>query len=252
MVMGSFKLADISSKPPKKLDKSPIKEKIRNLDEKIGEWQNILYAEGKHSLLIVLQGMDASGKDGSIRHVFNAVNPQGVVVRGFKSPTPDEASHDFLWRIHAHTPARGMIQIFNRSHYEDVLITRVHGWIDDKTAHKRMDAINNFERLLEQNHTHILKFYLHISKEEQNKRLNERLLDPRKRWKYSPNDIKERQKWHDYLYYYEEVFEKCSRDIPWIIVPSDDNWYKEYLIANTVESALRNMKLHYPRHIRKS
>src|SRR6186997_2466749 len=170
--MSEIKLSQISTKADKELDKKKTKEKTAKLLEELNELQNLLYAESKHSLLIVIQGMDASGKDGVIRNVFGKLNPQGVTVRSYKAPTAEELSHDFLWRIHHAAPAKGMIQIFNRSHYEDILITRVHGWCDDETAKKRMKAINDFERLLEDhNNTHILKFYLHISAEEQHERL---------------------------------------------------------------------------------
>jgi PPK2 family polyphosphate:nucleotide phosphotransferase len=250
--MATIKLSNISTEAPSGADKLKLKKLTEKLDGEISELQNVLYAQRKYSLLVVLQGIDASGKDGAIKHVFGPLNPQGVQVAAFKVPTAEEAAHDFLWRIHAHTPARGMIQIFNRSHYEDVLVTRVHGWIDDKTAKQRMQNINDFERLLQQNNTVLLKFYLHISKKEQAKRLKERILDPHKRWKYSSSDMKESQKWHDYLYYYEEVFDKCSKDIPWTIVPADHNWYKEYLISQTVYDALKKLNMHYPRHITKN
>lgn len=243
----SVQLSRISTRAPDALQKKSVKKETRKLKKAIARLQNILYAEGRHSLLVVLQGMDASGKDGAIRHVFNRVNPQGVKVVSFKVPTPEEAAHDFLWRIHAHAPARGMIQIFNRSHYEDVLITRVHGWIDDATARRRMQHINHFEQLLLDHQTTILKFYLHISREEQDKRLEERLKNPEKRWKYSPSDLQEARKWHDYLHYYEEVFNTCSPDIPWTIVPADQNWYKAYVIADAVHRALADMHLRYPR-----
>ncbi len=197
-------------------------------------------------MLIIIQGIDASGKDGVIRNVFSSMNPQGVMVKGFKAPTPEELSHDFLWRIHSHAPAQGMIQIFNRSQYEDILITRVHKWCDDKTAHKRMSAINNFENLLtEHNDTTILKFYLHVSREEQKERLDERIKDPSKMWKYNANDYKEAELWDIYMQMYEECFENCN-DIPWTIVPSDQNWYKEYLIASKVRDTLKELKMQYP------
>ncbi|MBX5437965.1 MAG: polyphosphate kinase [Thermoflavifilum sp.] len=245
--MAIIRLAELSTRAPADLHKKTIKQTTKKLKKAIADLQNILYAEARHSLLIVLQGMDASGKDGAIRHVFNRVNPQGVQVKSFKVPTAEEAAHDFLWRVHQHTPARGMMQIFNRSHYEDVLITRVHGWISDKEARQRMAHINAFEQLLQDNQTAILKFYLHISREEQAKRLQERLRNPRKRWKYNHADIQEAQRWHDYLHYYEEVFQACSPTIPWIIVPADQNWYKEYLIAYHVHQCLSSLHLHYPK-----
>src|SRR6188472_1117618 len=187
--MADIKLSQISTKADKELDKKEIKEKTKKILGELDELQNLLYAENKHSLLIVIQGMDASGKDGVIRNVFGRLNPQGVRVQSFKAPTDEELSHDFLWRIHHHAPAKGMIQIFNRSHYEDIVITRVHNWCDDETALKRMKAINNWEELLMQdNNTHIIKFYLHVSPEEQLERLEERMKDPAKMWKYNEKD----------------------------------------------------------------
>src|SRR5450432_1495544 len=166
--MSKIKLSEISTRAPKDMGKEETKEKLQAILFELDDLQNLLYAESRHSVLVVVQGMDASGKDGTVRNVFGKLNPQGVLVKSFKAPTPEELSHDFLWRIHSHAPARGMIQLFNRSHYEDILITRVHKWCDDETAKKRMKSINNFEKLLiESNNTVILKFYLHISPEEQ-------------------------------------------------------------------------------------
>lgn len=239
-------LSQISTRAPKELDKQATKEKTETLLKELNGLQNLLYAEGKHAVLVVLQGMDASGKDGVIRNVFGRVNPQGVQVQSFKVPTEEEISHDFLWRIHKHTPARGMIQLFNRSHYEDVLITRVRGWCDEATAQRRFTAINHFEELLtEHNQTHIFKFYLHISPEEQQIRLKERLEDPTKRWKHNAGDFEEAKRWDEYRKAYEDVFMHCSA-VPWTIVPADQNWYKEYLIAKQVTEALRNLNLQYP------
>lgn len=196
--------------------------------------------------MIVIQGMDASGKDGVIRNIFGHLNPQGVSVKSYKAPTAEELEHDFLWRIHPHAPAKGMIQIFNRSHYEDIVITRVHKWCDDETANKRMKAINDWEELiLQNNNTTILKFYLHVSPEEQLERLEERMKDPAKMWKYNENDHKERELWDEYMKMYEEAFAKCNRP-PWNIIPSDQNWYKEYLIASKVYDTLKNLDMKFP------
>lgn len=244
--MKKIKLSDITTGAPKSFDKEITKEKTADLVEKIRDLQNVLYAQHKYSLLIVLQGMDASGKDGAIRKVFQGVNPQGCRVQSFKAPTEEELAHDFLWRIHKHTPERGMIQIFNRSHYEDVLVVRVHERIDDQTAKKRFVFINSFEQCLKSANTSILKFYLHISQEEQAKRFEERLLDPTKRWKYNPKDAIEAALWDKYIQAYEDVFENCSPEIPWNIVPSDHNWYKEYVIAKTIVRCLQSLKLEYP------
>ncbi|MCW3080427.1 MAG: polyphosphate kinase [Segetibacter sp.] len=228
------------------MDKIQTKQALVSVLEELDELQNLLFAEGKHSLLVVIQGMDASGKDGAIKDVFGTLNPQGVSVTSFKTPTPHELGHDFLWRIHQHAPLKGTIQVFNRSHYEDVLITRVHKWIDDETAFKRMKAINSFEKLLlEHNQTQVLKFYLHVSKQEQQERLNERISDVTKQWKYNENDFKEAKLWDDYMNAYEDCFEQCN-ELPWTIVPSDQNWFKEYTIATTVRDTLKGLNMKYP------
>lgn len=244
--MGRIQLKDIDTRAPKEFDKEETKKEIEEMLEKLNELQNLLYAESKHSLLVIIQGMDASGKDGTIRNVFGKLNPQGVEVKSFKVPTAEEASHDFLWRIHRYAPAKGMIEIFNRSHYEDILVTRVHKWIDDKTAKKRMEAINDFEKLLtEHNNTSILKFYLHVSQKEQLERLNERIKDPKKQWKYNENDFKESSLWDIYINMYEDCFENCDR-VPWTVVPADQNWYKEYIIASVVLKTLKDLDMKYP------
>lgn len=239
-------LSEISTKAPKDWEKKETREKTEELLEELNELQNLLYAESKHSVLVILQGLDASGKDGSIRKVFGRLNPQGVRVQSFKEPTPEELAHDFLWRVHLHAPAKGMIQIFNRSHYEDVLITRVKGLCDDSEVQKRFDAINHFEEMLFlHNNTQILKFYLHMSEDEQKERLHERLENPTKHWKYSKKDFKEAKNREKYLEYYEDIFENCS-EIPWIIVPADQNWYKEHLITKTLVQTLKSLDMSYP------
>ncbi len=244
--MQSYDLAKISTRAPEGLSKSETKEKTKALVANLEELQNKLYAESKSSLLIVLQGMDASGKDGAVREVFSSVNPQGVKVKSFKKPTEEELAHDFLWRVHKHTPAKGQIQIFNRSHYEDVLVTRVLGLTDDKTAKERFDIINSFEKLLQERGTKILKFYLHISEERQKERFQERLNMKRKHWKFNPNDLKSAENWPEYRRYYQEVFENCSPEIPWTIVPSDQKWYKEYIIAKSINTLLEGLNMQYP------
>jgi PPK2 family polyphosphate:nucleotide phosphotransferase len=244
--MPTVRLSKISTKAPKQFNKEKIKIKTALMLKQLNELQNLLYAESKYSLLIVIQGMDGSGKDGLIRNVFGVMNPQGVQVESFKTPTLKELSHDFLWRIHMHAPSKGMIQVFNRSHYEDILITRVHKWCDDALAIKRMKAINDFEEMLEvHNHTHILKFYLHISPEEQNQRLLERLEDKTKQWKYNEQDLVEAKLWNQYMRVYEDCFNKCKK-VPWHIIPSDQNWYKEYLVAETILTTLKNLKMRFP------
>ena len=239
-------LSEISTKAPKEFDKKETKELSEKLLAELDDLQNLLYAESRHSLLIILQGMDASGKDGVIRNVFGAFNPQGVQVRSFKVPTEEELAHDFLWRIHLAAPAKGMIQIFNRSHYEDILVTRVHKWCDDETAKKRMKAINDFEELLsEHNGTRILKFYLHVSAEEQQSRLQERITDPSKQWKFNERDFAEAKLREQYIDMYEDCFENCN-EVPWTIVPADQNWYKEHLIASKLLDALKSFDMKYP------
>jgi PPK2 family polyphosphate:nucleotide phosphotransferase len=244
--MSRINLKEISTRAPKDFDKDETKVSTRKILSELNDLQNLLFAENKHSILVVVQGLDASGKDGVIRNVFTSMNPQGVNVKSFKAPTAEELSHDFLWRIHLHAPAKGMIQLFNRSHYEDILITRVHKWCNDETAHQRMDAINNWEKLLtDHNNTTILKFYLHVSPEEQKERLDERIKDPSKMWKYNANDYDEAKLWDIYMQMYEDCFENCNK-IPWTIVPSDQNWYKEFVIASKLRDTLDNFKMQYP------
>jgi PPK2 family polyphosphate:nucleotide phosphotransferase len=239
-------LSKISTRAPKGMDKEQTKQEMTDILIELDELQNRLYAEAKHSLLVVIQGMDASGKDGAIKNVFGTLNPLGVAAISFKAPTAEDLGHDFLWRIHKHVPLKGNIQIFNRSHYEDVLITRVHKWIDEETALKRMQAINEFEKLLlEHNRTQILKFYLHVSPEKQEERLRERISDTRKQWKYNENDFSEARLWDDYMKAYEDCFDKCN-EIPWTIVPADQNWFKEYTIATTVRDTLKGLDMKYP------
>jgi PPK2 family polyphosphate:nucleotide phosphotransferase len=244
--MATIQLSKIDTRAPKELSKAETKEKTKALIEELNELQNLLYAEGKHSVLIILQGMDASGKDGVVKNVLGQMNPLGVKAKAWKAPTEEELSHDFLWRIHQHAPAKGMIQVFNRSHYEDILITRVHKWCNDETAKKRMKAINDFEQLLqEHNSTHILKFYLHLSQEEQIQRLEERLKDPAKMWKYNEKDFDESKLWKEYMKMYEDCFTNCNNP-PWIIIPADQNWYKEYLIASYLHQLLKSLNMQYP------
>lgn len=243
--MDEIKLDKIDTRAPEKFDKATTKEKTQTILEELNELQNLLYAESRHAVLVVIQGMDASGKDGAIRNVFGTMNPQGVMVQSFKAPTTEELAHDFLWRIHKHTPAKGMIQLFNRSHYEDVLITRVHKMIDDEKAKQRLKAINNFEEMLADENTIILKFYLHVSAEKQHERLQERIHDKTKQWKYNEQDFIESALRKEYLNAYEDCFKYCNK-IKWTIVPADQNWYKEYIIASTLCDALKKLKMEYP------
>lgn len=245
-LMSTVTLSEIPTRAPKEFIKDETKKQTASMLEELDELQNRLYASSEYSVLIIIQGMDASGKDGAIKNVFGTLNPQGVMVKSFKTPTQEELSHDFLWRVHQFVPAKGMIQIFNRSHYEDIVITRVHNWCDDQTAHKRMKAINDFEELLqEHNNTVILKFYLHISFKEQAERLQERIDNPRKHWKYNPKDAEEAKLWDRYMEMYSQCFQQCNRP-PWMIVPADQNWYKEYTIARALLDKLKSLDLNYP------
>ncbi|MFC6224534.1 polyphosphate kinase 2 family protein [Hymenobacter artigasi] len=243
----SFKLADVDPDSEK-----PFKHRLTNQDEahpfmdalrhRLCELQELLYAEHRHSILLVFQAMDTGGKDGLIENLLTGVNPAGVQVANFKAPSTDELNHDFLWRIHAQTPKRGRIGVFNRSHYEDVLITRVHGLIDDDTARQRFEDINNFEQLLTRNGTRVLKFFLHISKDEQAERLQARLDDPTKNWKFDPNDLKERALWDDYQRVYEDALRHCSTDdAPWFVVPANHKWVRDLAIAEIVVAVLEEM-----------
>lgn len=244
--MSKVRLKEISTKAPKDFDKAVTKEKIVKMLQEFSELQNLLFASNTYSLLVVIQGLDASGKDGAIRNVFNTTNPQGVTVVSYKVPTEEEYAHDFLWRIHKNAPRKGMIQVFNRSHYEDVLVTRVHKLCDDETAERRMKAINDFEELLRKhNNTHILKFYLHVSREEQLQRLKERIEEPAKMWKYNEKDFAEAGLYDEYHKVFEDCFEKCD-DVPWIIVPADQNWYKEYVMLKTILETLRSLDMKFP------
>lgn len=228
--------------------KAKSQARISEFIEKIPSLQERLYAQGTRSVLIILQGMDTSGKDGTIKHVMSGVNPLGCRVAGFKVPSQKELRHDFLWRVHQEAPEKGYIGLFNRSHYEDVLSPRVHGLLSDKAVKQRFDHIIDFERLLlSQNDTTILKFFLHISKDEQQRRLEARIRDPEKRWKFSPNDIVERKLWHKYMKAYEDAISATSTDrAPWYIVPADYKWYRNLVVAETVVDTLESMKLQYP------
>jgi PPK2 family polyphosphate:nucleotide phosphotransferase len=241
------KSANFSTRAPKGLNKEKIREKTKSILKQLDELQNVLYAQSKYSVLIVMQGLDAAGKDGAIKNIFTGVNPQGCTVKPFKAPTKEELSYDFLWRIHKHAPAKGMIQIFNRSHYEDVLVPRVEEWIDMKEVKRRFEAINDFEQLLERhNNTIIIKFFLNISREKQQEKLNERLTNPAKNWKHNPDDQKAASHYDQYLGAYKDIIKTCSPEIPWTIVPSDQNWYKEHLIAKTIVDRLKKLEMKYP------
>ncbi len=240
-----IRLHDIDTRAQEGFHKKDTRKATTKIAREIGELQTTLHAEGKHSLLVILQGMDASGKDGSMKASFSYCNPVGLKAHSFKKPTEEEMDHDFLWRVHQQTPAKGMIQIFNRSHYEDILIQRVNGWIDEDQVQKRMNSINAFEELLQyDNHTTILKFYLHISQDEQLEELQERLDEKEKNWKHNPDDWVEAAKWDDYRSAYEYAINESR--IPWVIIPSDQAWYRNYLVAKTVRDTLVNLNMVRP------
>ncbi len=220
---------------------------LAQLDTQLSDLQELLYAEHKHSLLIVLQAMDTGGKDSTIQHVFDGVNPQGVGVASFKVPTPLEKSHDFLWRVHIQTPQRGEIMIFNRSHYESVLVERVHNLVPPEVWEKRYSEINHFEKMLANEGTTIRKFYLNISRDEQKKRLQERLDDPKKQWKFNPDDLKERALWTKYMQAYEDALSKTSTEsAPWYIIPSNHKWYRNLVISRVLVQTLQELHMSYP------
>jgi PPK2 family polyphosphate:nucleotide phosphotransferase len=223
------------------------KEAIKQLNVRLEALQELLYAEHKHKVLVVLQAMDTGGKDGTIRHVFEGVNPQGVRVASFKVPTQEELDHDYLWRVHKQTPGKGEIVIFNRSHYEDVLVVRVHELVPEEVWSKRYDQINAFERTLAEEGTTILKFFLHIDLEEQKQRLQARLDEANKRWKFGKGDLKERKLWPKYTQAYEDVLSKTSTEwAPWTIVPANRKWYRNLVVATTMIEALEGLNMSYP------
>ena len=239
---------DPAQKPCSAGDKATDKARLEEISTQIGALQELLYANHSRSLLIVLQGMDTSGKDGTVRSVFSGIDPQGVSVVSFKSPTPEERDHDFLWRVHPHAPGAGRIAIFNRSHYEDVLITRVKGWIDDKEAERRFAHIRNFEQLLLDRGTSILKCFLHISKEEQKERLEARLADPSKHWKFDPADLVERKSWDAYQHAYEAAMAAtATKEAPWNVVPANSKTHRNLMVAELVLEVLQAMKMTPPK-----
>ncbi len=224
------------------------REDFKQFNIRMIELQELLWAEKKRSLLIILQAMDAGGKDGTIKHVMRGLNPQSCIVHSFKAPSEEERSHDFLWRIHKAVPPAGYVGIFNRSHYEDVLVTRVHKMISDKEAKRRFNQINEFEELLNENGATIVKFFLYISKEEQRERLQARLDDKEKHWKFSPNDMKERELWGDYMDAFEDVFNHCSTEkAPWYIIPSNHKWFRNIAVAKILVETMEGMDLKVPK-----
>ena len=238
---------DPNEKSQFQLSKKEARQYLRELNTELEALQELFYAENKHRVLIVLQAMDSGGKDGTIRHVFEGVNPSGVRVASFKVPSKEELDHDYLWRVHKQTPRKGEIVIFNRSHYEDVLVVRVHNLVPEEVWRKRYSQINDFERLLSEEGTIILKFFLHIDKIEQKSRLQARLDDPQKRWKFSLGDLEERKLWPDYTEAYEEAISRTSTEwAPWYIIPSNRKWYRNLTIAKIIIGTLKNLDMEFP------
>ena len=222
-------------------------EELARLKEKLFDLQALMYADNRYALLIVIQAMDAGGKDGLIRNVMATFNPQGCIVMPFKVPSEEERDHDYLWRIHHAIPRRGEIGVFNRSHYEDLLVVRVHGLVPKEVWKQRYDQINDFEKYLVENNVMIRKFYLHISKKEQEERILKRLLDPKKNWKFSSADLKERDHWDDYMEAFEDVLSKCSSKMaPWHIVPADKKWYRNYVVAKVLVDTMEGLNMKWP------
>jgi PPK2 family polyphosphate:nucleotide phosphotransferase len=247
-VRGKVRLRDFDPHYDGGLDKDPTKEKTKEFGQRIGELQQLLYANSSHAALLIFQGMDASGKDGSVRSVLQDVNVSGVETANFKVPSDEEKAHDFLWRVHKVVPRYGNIGVFNRSHYEAVLVERVQRIAPKEVWSKRYEQIVNFEKMLCANRVLVLKFYLHISKKEQAERFEERLKNPKKYWKFSQADLKTRQKWSDYIEAYEDMLNKTSHDdAPWHIIPADRNWYRDYVITKTVVRALEGLKMTWPK-----
>jgi PPK2 family polyphosphate:nucleotide phosphotransferase len=244
-----LRLGDADARPSRETPSDDtLDRELRHQTDRIARLQRVFYADARHALLIVLQGRDAAGKDGTIRHVFGAVNPQGCEVTSFKAPSEIELRHDYLWRVHQRVPARGMIGIFNRSHYEDVLVERVRGLVPRQVWHDRYRQINEFERMLTENGVVILKFFLHVSRAEQRRRLSDRLTDPAKNWKFNAGDLEDRRRWAAYTSAYRDALRKCStKYAPWYFVPADDKKVRNWLVANVIARTLSGLKLRYPK-----
>jgi PPK2 family polyphosphate:nucleotide phosphotransferase len=232
------------------ISKKDGKASLKEYSKTLRDLQELLFAEHQQKILIVLQGIDTSGKDSTIRHVFGKVNPQGTKVANFKVPTSRELDHDYLWRVHPHTPGKGEVVIFNRSHYEDVLVVRVHQLVPQEVWEKRYDHINAFEKLLADEGTTILKFFLYISKQEQAERFLARLDRPHKRWKFNPDDLKERDYWEDYRAAFEDMLRRTSTDVaPWYVVPSDRKWYRNLVVASVIVEKLQSLNMQSPAEV---
>lgn len=237
-----MRLKDIDTLPPKDKDKEEILQRTEEYVRDLSSLQEKLYAQKKNSVLILLQGVDTAGKDGTIKHVFEGINPQGCCVKSWTKPNSEEVQFDFLWRIHKYVPPKGMICIHNRSHYEDVLMPKILGTLSDKRLEERMESIRDFEKHLErENETRIIKFFLHISKEEQQERIKERLSDPDKNWKYDPSDQTTQDRWDDYQAAYEMIFKYKDQEKEWNLIPSDKKWFRNYQVAKILCKELENL-----------
>lgn len=238
-------LSKLPTLPPDEFSKEDCKKELATFHKKLYQLQNVFYADGRFALLIIFQDIDTSGKDGTIRHVMTCMNPMGVQVKPFKQPTTEELSHDFLWRVYPHFPAKGMIEVFNRSYYEDILVPSIVGKFSDVELNQRIQLLNMLEQHLEFNNIHVLKFFLHISKEEQKQRIQERLTQPHKRWKYAKEDEVAADKWDDYTKVYEMIINNCN--VPeWHIIPADKRWYRNYSVAKIITAHLESLHLKFP------
>ena len=240
-----IKLKNIPTSSPEEFSKKKCNNELISFQKKLFELQNIFYADGRFALLIIFQGVDTSGKDGTIRHVMTCMNPMGIQVKSFKQPAEEEMKHDFLWRIYPHFPAKGMIQVFNRSYYEDILVPSIENKLSKEDLYHRCQLLNSLEQHLELSNTHVLKFFLNISKEEQKKRIKERLAQPQKRWKYTKEDKAAADKWDDYMDVYDMLINKCNKH-PWYIIPADKRWYRNFAVAKVLTNHLESLHLKFP------
>ncbi len=241
------KLSKINTTPPDELSKGDCKKELKQFRKKLFELQNIFFADGRSSLLIIFQGLDAAGKDGTIRHVMSSMNPMGVNVQPFKEPTTEEANHDFLWRIYPHFPAKGMIEVFNRSYYEDLIVPTISKSLPKSEINERYRLINTLEDHLIRSKIHVLKFFLHVSNQEQENRIKQRLVQPDKRWKYSASDQVVASKWSEYISVYDDVVNNCN-NAEWHIIPADKRWYRNYAVAKIITTYLESINLKFPTH----
>lgn len=241
-----LKLSKISTIPPEDLSKNACRKELKKIRKKLFKLQDIFFADGRSALLIIFQGLDAAGKDGTTRRVLSSMNPMGVRVQPFKQPTPDELSHDFLWRIYPHFPAKGMIQVFNRSYYEDIIVPSITKSFSKEEISHRVELINGVEHHLERSKIHVLKFFLHVSNQEQEKRIKERMTQPAKLWKYSATDQEVANRWDQYIKVYDTVINTCNTP-EWHIIPADKRWYRNYAVASVLLAYLESIKLRYPK-----